>query len=150
MESHGNARKSYPTAENLITLCNLHLQLWSFLLYHVLNFRLYPHTCHANLTNQCLLNFTFSMTKVLDNRSSPKQNFHFLHLYIPFLPPVLFRKPCFYSCLSSSFSHSLFIKFQLTPLLLEFCGLSANQILGKNKWITNQWEKSYETSYLMT
>ena len=36
------------------------------------------YTRHANLTNQCLLNVAFSMTKALNNRSSPKQNFHFL------------------------------------------------------------------------
>ena len=62
----------------VIILCNLHLQLQSFMLYHILNFRLYVHTCHANLTNQCLLNVAFSMTKALNNRSSPKQNFHSL------------------------------------------------------------------------
>ena len=51
----------------VIILCNLHLQLQSFLLYHILNFRLYVHTCHANLTNQCLLNIAFSMTKALND-----------------------------------------------------------------------------------
>ena len=25
--------------------------------------RLYVHTCHANLTNQCLMNVAFTMTK---------------------------------------------------------------------------------------
>ena len=62
----------------VITLCNLHLQLQSFLLYHILNFRLYIHTCDANLINQCLRNVVFSMTKALNNRSSPKENFHSL------------------------------------------------------------------------
>ena len=44
---------SSPSNSNfqVITLCNLHLQLQSFLLYHILNFRLSVHTCHANLTN---------------------------------------------------------------------------------------------------
>ena len=51
----------------VIILCNLHLQLQSFLLYHILNFRLYVHTCRANLTNQCLLNVAFSMTKALND-----------------------------------------------------------------------------------
>ena len=43
-----------------------------------LNFRFYVHTCHANLTNQCLLNVAFTMTKALNDRSSLKQNFHSL------------------------------------------------------------------------
>ena len=47
------------------------------------------HTCHANLTNQCLLNVAFSLTKALNNQSSPKENFHFLHLSIPSLPSML-------------------------------------------------------------
>ena len=40
---------SSPSNSNfqVIILCNLHLQLQSFLLYHILNFRLYVHTCHA-------------------------------------------------------------------------------------------------------
>ena len=77
MGNPGDEEKSYPIAKNLlicpirkiplnrfksfvvksfisspsnsnfqvIILCNLHL---SFLLYHILNFRLYVHTCHAN------------------------------------------------------------------------------------------------------
>ena len=48
------------------------------------------------------------MTKSLNDLSSPKQNFHSLHLSIPSLPPMLFRKPCFCYCLFSSFSNSLF------------------------------------------
>ena len=45
---------SSPSNRNfqVITLCNLHLQLQSFLLYYILHFRLYVHTCHANLTNR--------------------------------------------------------------------------------------------------
>ena len=39
----------------------------AFLLDHFLNFKLYAHTCHANLTNQCLLNVAFSMTKALND-----------------------------------------------------------------------------------
>ena len=66
----------------LIILYNLHLQLQLFLLHHILNFRLYVHTCHANMTNRCLLNAAFIMTKPLNNWSSPKQNFHSLHLSI--------------------------------------------------------------------
>ena len=92
----------------VIILCNLHLQLQSFLLYHILNCRLYVHTCNANLTNQCLLNVPFCMTKALNNQSSPKQNFHSLHLSIPSIPLMLFQKPCFYYCLFSYFSHPLF------------------------------------------
>ena len=65
---------SFPPNSNfqVIILCNLHLQLQSFLLFHILIFRLYVHTCHANLTNQCLLNVAFSMTKALNDWSSPK------------------------------------------------------------------------------
>ena len=130
----------------VIILCNLHLLLQSFLLYHILNFRLYVHTCYTNLTNQCLLNIAFSMTKALNDWSSPKQNFHSLHLSITSLPPMLFRKPCFYYCLFSSFSHSLFyfklykISTDSTPIgNLWLCGLikyNGFQISGN---------KSYET-----
>ena len=81
---------------HVITLCNLYLKLQSFLLYHILYFRIYVQTCYANLTNQCLLNVAFSMTKVLNNRSSPKENFDFFHLSIPSLSPELFWKPCFH------------------------------------------------------
>ena len=100
---------SFPSNSNfqVIILSNLHLKLQSFLLYHILNFRLNVHKCHANLTNQCLLIVAFSMTKALSDWSSPKQNFHSLHLFIPSVPPMLFRKP-FYYCLFSSFSHSFF------------------------------------------
>ena len=89
-------------------------------------FQAFVHTCHANLTNQCFLNVAFSMTKALNDWSSPKKSFHALHLPIPSLLPMLLRKPCFYYCLFSSFSHSLFylnfIKFQLTSLQLGICG----------------------------
>ena len=82
------AIKSYissPSNSNfqVITRCNLHLQLQLFLLYHILNFKLYVYTCRANLTNQCLLNVEFSMTKALNNLSFPKQIFYSLHLSIP-------------------------------------------------------------------
>ena len=80
----------------VISLYNLHFQLQSFLLYHILNSRLYVHTCHANLNNQCLLNVATSMRKALNNQSSPKQNFPSLHLSITSFPPMLFRKPYFY------------------------------------------------------
>ena len=56
--------------------------------------------CHANLTNECLLNIAFSMAKALNNRSSSKQNFHSLHLSIPchFENPALINAcfPFFY------------------------------------------------------
>ena len=102
--------------------------------------------CHANLTNQCLLNVAFSMTKALNNWSSPKQNFHSLHLCIPILPPMLFRKPCFYYRLFSTFSHSLFyfkldkISTDSSPIrnlwLCELIKYNRFQISGN---------KSYET-----
>ena len=87
---------SYPSNSNfqVMILCNLYLLLQSFLLYHILNFRLYVRTCHANLTNQCLLNVAFSMTKALNDWNSPKQNFYSLHLFIFSLPLMLFQKPC--------------------------------------------------------
>ena len=62
----------------VIILCNLPLQLQSFLLYHISNFRIYVLTCLAFLTNQRLLNVVFIMTKALNDWSSPKQNFHSL------------------------------------------------------------------------
>ena len=80
--------------------------------------------CHANLTNQCLLNVAFSMTKALNNWSSPKQNFHSL-------PPMLFKNSASILACFALFHTpfvSNFIKFQLTPLQLGFCGLWANQI----------------------
>ena len=143
---------SSPSNSNfqVIILCNLHLKLQSFLLYHVLNFRLYVHTCHANLTNLCLLNVAFSMRKALTDWSSPRQNFCSRHLSISSLPPMLFWKPCFYYCLVSSFSDSLFyfkpfkISTDSTLIgILWFCGLikyNRFQISGN---------KSYETPYSM-
>ena len=78
------------------------------------------------------------------------QNFHALHLFIPFLPPMLFRKPCFYYCLFSSFSHSLFyfklykISNDSTPIRnLWLCGLikcNRSQISG-NKSNETEEEK---------
>ena len=115
MQNPGDWRKSYPTAKNLlvfpirkigfnrlkslskvtfplhqIAFSSNHLMKPLFLavvilLYHILNLRLYVYTCCANLTNQCLLNVAFSMRKALNNRSFPKQNFHFLHLSFPSL-----------------------------------------------------------------
>ena len=143
---------SSPSNNNfqVIILCNLDLKLQSFMLYHILNFRLYVHTCQANLTNQCLLNVVFSMTKGLNDSSSPKQNLHSLHLSIPFLPPVLFRKHCLYYCLFSSFSLSLFyiklckISTDSAPIgILWLCGLikyKGFQICGN---------KSNDTPYSM-
>ena len=67
----------------------------------------------------------------MNDWSSPKQNFHFLHLSIPSLPPMLFQKPCLYYCLFSYFLNSLFY-FKLykistdstTPIgILWLCGL---------------------------
>ena len=117
---------SCPSNSNfkVIILCNLYLCLKSFLLYHILNFRLYVHTCHANFTNQCLLNVAFSMTKELNDWSSPKQNFHSL-------PPSLqcyFENPtsiitCFL-LFHTPFFISYFIKFQLIPLPLGICNFA--------------------------
>ena len=112
---------SSPSNSNfqVIILFNISLYLQSFLLYHILNFRLYVHTRHANLTNQCLLNVSCSITKALNDRSSPKQNFHSLNLSISSLPPMLFWKPSFIiSCFPlfhTPFFISNLIKFQPTP-----------------------------------
>ena len=69
---------------------------------------------------------------------------------IPSLPPMLFRKPCFYYCLFSSFSDSLFyfklykISTDSTPIgNLWLCGLikyngfqiSENKFLRSKNWL---------------
>ena len=79
---------SSPSNSNfqVIILCNLHL---SFLLYHILNFRLYVHTCHAK-HDKSIEWLKLSQAK------------------FPFPPSNAIRKLCFYYCLFSSFSHSLF------------------------------------------
>ena len=87
----------------------------------ILNFSLYVHICQANLTNQCLLNVVFSMTKALNDSSSPKQNLHSLHLSIPFLENTACIIACF-PLFHFPFFISNFVKFQLTPLQLGFCG----------------------------
>ena len=106
----------------------------------MLNVRLYVRTCHANLTNQCLLNIAFSMTKELNNRSSPKQNFHSLHFSILpsfqcyFESPATINAcfPLFHTLFFIPFfiHHFLFnfVKFQLIPVKLRFRGLWANQM----------------------
>ena len=67
-----------------------------------LNFRFYVHTSHANLTNQCLLNIFFSMTKAWMIEALPSK------ISISSLPPMLLRKLYFYRCLFSSFSLCFF------------------------------------------
>ena len=121
MGNLGKGKKSYPTAKNLlispirkillnrfksfavksfisslsnsnlqvIILCNLHLLLQSFLLYRILNFMLYVHTCHAK-HDKSIEWLKLSQAK------------------FPFPPSNAIRKLCFYYCLFSSFSHSLF------------------------------------------
>ena len=116
------------------------------------DFMLYVHICHANLTNQCLLNVAFSMTKALNGWSSPKQNFRFLHFF-HFLPPSLqyyFENPASIIACFLLFSHSLFyfklydISTDSTPIgIFWLCGLikyNRLQISGN---------KSYETPYSM-
>ena len=77
------------------------------------------YTCVALiLINRCLLNVAFSMTKALNEQSSPKQNFYPLHLSILMLV-FLFSPLTFFSN---------FMKFRLISLLLGRHGLSANQI----------------------
>ena len=134
----------------VIIPCNI-CSCCHFLLYHILNFRLYVHTCYANLTKQCLLNVAFSMTKEWNDWSSPKQNFHSLHLFIPSLPPMLFQKPCFCYRLFFSFSHPLFyfsvykISTDSTPIgILWLCWLI------KSNGFQISGNKSYETPFSMT
>ena len=87
----------------------------------------------------------------MNDWSSPKQNFHFLHLSIPSLPPMLFQKPCLYYCLFSYFLNSLFY-FKLykistdstTPIgILWLC------VLIKYNGFRISGNKSYETPYPM-
>ena len=82
------------------------------------------YTRHANLTNQCLLNVAFSMTKALNNESSPKQSFHSLHQNFQNPASII---ACF-RLFHTTFFISTFIKFQLTSLQLGSYGLWANQI----------------------
>ena len=86
------------------------------------------------------------MTKVLNDWSSPKKNFHSLHLSIASLPPMLFRKPCFYYCLFSSFSHSLFY-FKLYKISTDSTSIGNLWLCGLIKYNGFQisGNKSYET-----
>ena len=77
-----------------------------------------------------LINVYWMLPSALNDWSSPKKNFHSLRLSIPSILPMLFQKPCFYYCLFSSFSHSLFyfklykISTDSTPIgNLWLCGL---------------------------
>ena len=77
----------------------------------------FMYTCvMLTFINWYLRNFVFSMTKVLNGQSFPKQNFSSPHI------SMLLEKPCFSLCVSSSFSHSLFyfklykISTDLTPV----------------------------------
>ena len=143
---------SSPSNSNfqVIILCNLHLQLQPFLLYHILNFRLYVHTYHANLTNQCLLNVVFSMTKAFNDWSCPKKNLYSFHLSIPSLPPMLFRKPCFCYCLFSSFTEFLFY-FKLYKISTDTTPIGNLWLFGLSKYNGFQisGNKSCETPYSM-
>ena len=82
---------SFPSNSNFqgIILCNLHLYLQSILLYHIFNFRLYGHTCHAK-HDKSIERLKLSQAK------------------FPFPLTNTIRKLCFYYCLFSFFSHSLF------------------------------------------
>ena len=91
------------------------------------NVRLYIHIFHAILINQCLLNVAFSITsmvKAINGQSTSKQ--------IPSTFQYYLKKPASsHSCfllLHTPFFILNLIKFQMTPLHLEFCGLCANQI----------------------
>ena len=130
-----------PSNSNFQLIISLFAELQSFLLYHILNFRLYVHISHANLTNQCLLIVAISMKKVVNDWSSPKQSFHSL-------PP------------SNAISKTLLL------LVLVFLFLTLHflfQTLWNLSWLHSKWDfvayglikyngfqisgnKSYETS----
>ena len=106
-------------------LWNLHLWLLSFLLYHILNFRLYVHSCHANLTNNVYWMLPSAWQKHWTIEALPSK------IAIPSLQ-CYFENPasviaCF-PLFQNPFFIWNFIKLQLTPLQLGFCGLWANQI----------------------
>ena len=97
-----------------------------------------------------LINVYWMLPSALNDWSSPKKNFHSLRLSIPSILPMLFQKPCFYYCLFSSFSHSLFyfklykISTDSTPIgNLWLCGL-----IKYNGFLISG-NKSYETRYSM-
>ena len=109
---------SSPSNSNFQLIISLFAELQSFLLYHILNFRLYVHISHANLTNQCLLIVAFSMKKVVNDWSSPKQSFHSL-------PP------------SNAISKTLLL------LVLVFLFLTLHflfQTLWNLNWLHSKWD----------
>ena len=92
------------------------------------------------LINRCLLNVVFSMSKVLNGQSSPKENINSLHL------SMLFGKPAsLYACfplIHTTTFISNFIKFHSSWdfVASELIKCNGFQISAK---------KSYETPYLM-
>ena len=106
-------------------LCNLHLWLLSFLLYHIVNFSLCVHFCHANLANNVYWMLPSAWQKHWTIEALPsKISIPSLQCYFENPASVIACFPLF----QNPFFISNFIKLQLTPLQLGFCGLWANQI----------------------
>ena len=92
------------------------------------------------LINRCLLNVVFSMSKVLNGQSSPKENFNSLHLSMLFGKPASLNA-CFPLIHTTTFI-SNFIKFHSSWdfVACELIKCNGFQISAK---------KSYEPPYLM-
>ena len=78
------------------------------------------------LINRCLLNVAFSITKALNGHISLKQ-FFIIPTFQCYLENTASLNACF-PLFHTPFFISSLIKFQLTQLQLELCGLCANQI----------------------
>ena len=112
MGNPGDGEKSYQTTKNLLISPIKKIPLYRFKSFAIKSF-IFPikKQLSSNHPMQCSfvaavisvvsyfkfqdLCTAFSMTKALNGWSSPKQNFHSLHLFISSLPPMLFQKPCF-------------------------------------------------------
>ena len=113
----------------VIILCNLHLQLESLLLHHILN--LWTLLMLIWLNVYWMLPLAWQKHQIF--QSLPiKVSIPPSHLSIPSLPPMLFQKPCFYYCLFSSFSHSL---FYIKKFLLDFTPIGNFWLCGLIKYI---------------
>ena len=127
---------------------------WRKILPNSQTFTHFPHQKNPPLIDLHLLLSKVSFRPhqtAMNDWSSPKQNFHFLYLSIPSLPPMLFQKPCLNYCLFSYFLNSLFY-FKLykistdstTPIgILWLCGLI------KYNGFRISGNKSYKTPYPM-
>ena len=97
------------------------------------------YTRHANLTNQWLLNVAFSMTKTLNNRSSPKQN-----SVSPSLQCYFENSTSINACFPL-FHTSIFYKISTDSPNWDFVAFG----LIKYNGFHISGNKTYETPYLM-